>query len=124
VATRICLDTDVMMEFLRGKEATVQKIRHYITTEELCITSVTFFELLASVNKKGRVIRIIDNLSLLPFDKKASLRADKVNEKLRESKVDAGVRDVMNASICLANDALLLTHNRPAYEGMEGLKFV
>ena len=124
MATRICLDTDVMLEFLRGREATVQKIRHYITTEELCITSITFFELLSLVNKKGRVIRIIDNLSLLPFDKKASLRADKLNEKLKEHKVNAGIREIMNASVCLANEALLLTHSRPAYEGIDGLKFV
>lgn len=122
--TKICLDTDVVLDFLKGHKAAVAKIRHYVDHDELSITSLTFFELVSAVRKKGRVLPILDNLTLLPFDKKAALRANKIHESLQGQKIEIGMRELMNSSICIENEAWLYTKNRAPYDGVEGLRFI
>lgn len=122
--TKICLDTDVVLDFLKGHRAAVAKIRHYIDNDELSITSLTFFELVSAVKKKGRVLPILDNLALLPFDKKAALRANRIHEALQGQKIEIGMRELINSAICMENEAWLCTKNRSAYNGVEGLKFI
>jgi predicted nucleic acid-binding protein len=124
MATRICLDFDVMFDFLKGNRQTVEKIRHYVEHEELSITAVTFFELVSSIKKKGRVLRLLDSLTLLPFDKDAALRANRIYESMQKKSSEAGMRELVNAAICINNEALLYTKNRAPYEGIEGLKFI
>ncbi len=124
MATRICLDSDVMFDFLKGNKATVEKIRHYVEHEDLSITAVTFFELVSSIKRKGRVLRILDSLTLLPFDKEAALRANRLYESLQKKKAEVGMRELVNAAICVNNEALLYTKNRAPYEGIDGLKFI
>lgn len=122
--TKICLDTDVVLDFLKGHKAAVAKVRHYVDHDELSITSLTFFELVSAVKKKGRVLPILDNLTLLPFDKKAALRANKIHETLQGQKIEIGMRELMNSSICIENEAWLYTKNRAPYEGVAGLRFI
>jgi len=122
--TKICLDTDVVLDFLKGHKAAVAKIRHYVDNDELSITSLTFFELVSAIKKKGRVLPILDNLTLLPFEKKAALRANRIHESLQNQKIEIGMRELINSSICIENEAWLYTKNRAPYEGVEGLKFI
>ena len=122
--TRICLDSDVMFDFLKGNRQTVEKIRHYVEHEELSVTSITFFELISSIKKKGRVLRLLDSLTLLPFDKTAALRANRIHESMQKKKAEVGMRELVNSAICIEHKALLYTKNRAPYEGIEGLKFI
>ncbi len=122
--TKICLDTDMVLDFLKGHKAAVAKIRHYVDHDELSITSLTFFELVSAVKKKGRVLTILDNLTLLPFEKKAALRANKIHESLQNQKIEIGMRELINSAICIENEAWLCTKNRSSYEGVEGLRFI
>ena len=122
--TKICLDTDIVLDFLKGHKAAVAKISHYIPNDELSITSLTFFELVSSISKRGRVMPILDNLVLLPFGKEAALRANKIHGDLQKQKIEIGMRELMNSAICIENEAWLCTKNRSSYEGVEGLKFI
>ncbi len=122
--TKICLDSDILLDFLKGHKPTVAKIKHYVDSEELSITPLTFFELISTVKKKGKVLRILDNLTLLPFDKKAAMRAHKVHESLFAQKVEIGMRELINSAICIENEAYLCTKDRSAYDGVVGLKFI
>ncbi|MFA5411915.1 MAG: type II toxin-antitoxin system VapC family toxin [Candidatus Micrarchaeia archaeon] len=122
--TKICLDTDVVLDFLKGHKASVAKIRHYVDNDELSITSLTFFELVSAIKKKGRVLPILDNLTLLPFEKKAALRANRIHESIQAQKMEIGMRELINSAICIENEAWLYTKNRSTYDGVEGLKFI
>lgn len=122
--TKICLDTDIVLDFLKGYKAAVAKISHYVPNDELSITSLTFFELISAVKKTGRVLPILDNLTLLPFEKKAALRANKIHASLQSQKIEIGMRELMNSAICIENEAWLCTKNRSAYDGVEGLRFI
>jgi predicted nucleic acid-binding protein len=126
VATRVCLDTDVVLDFFKGDIKTVQKIQQYSQADIMCITSLSYFELLASIQGQGRwdVLKVVDKLEMLNFDRKAAVRAWKVYEQLRDSGIEMEMREIVTASICLANNANLLTGNRKPYEGIKGLQFV
>lgn len=116
----------MVLDFFKGDIKTVQKIQQYSKADVLCTTSLSYFELLTSIRGHGRwdVLKVVDKLEMLSFDRKASVRASKIYEQMGESGGNTGMRDVMNAAVCLANDAHLLTGNRKPYEGIKGLKFV
>ncbi|MEM4272413.1 MAG: PIN domain-containing protein [Candidatus Bilamarchaeaceae archaeon] len=124
--TKLCLDTEVVLDFFRGDQKTVQKIRQYSQRDILCITSLTYFELLVAIRgpEKWDVIKAINNFEIMGLDGEVSVKASRIYEQLKEAKAQAGLREILNAAICTANDALLFTKNRQAYEGIRGLNFV
>lgn len=126
MATRVCLDTDVVLEFFKGDVKTVQKISQYSKGDVLCITSLSYFELLTSIRGHGAwdVLKVVEKLEMLNFDRKASVRSAKIFEQAQKEHLDLGMREIMTASVCLVNNANLLTGNRKRYEGIKGLKFV
>ncbi len=126
MATKICLDTGVVLDFFKGEIKTVQKIKQYSEADLLCITSLSYLELLTVIKGQGRwdVLKVVEKMEMLNFDRKASVRAAKIYEQADEAKIDIGMREAVNAAICIANSALLLTADRRQYEGIKGLKFV
>ncbi len=126
MATKVCLDTDVVLDFFKGELKTVQKIRQYSKADLLCLTSLTYFELLTSIRGHSRwdVLKVVDKLEMLDLDRKSSVRASKIYEQVRDAGLNTSMRDILTASICLANNANLFTGKRAPYEGIRGLKFV
>lgn len=126
MATKICLDTGVVLDFFKGDIKMVQKIKQYSKADILCITSVSYLELLTVIRGQGRwdVLKVIDKLEMLNFDRKAAVRAAKIYEQAEDARIEMGMREIVNASVCISNNALLLTSERRQYEGVKGLKFV
>jgi len=126
VATKICLDTDVILDFFKGELKTVQKFKQYSQADLLCLTSLSYFELLSVIRGSPRwdVINVVDKLEMLNFDRKAAVRASKIYEHAVEEHLKLGMRELVIASVCMSNKALLLTGKRQPYEGIKGLKFV
>jgi predicted nucleic acid-binding protein len=126
VATKICLDTGVVLDFFKGDMKTVQKIKQYSKADLLCISSLSYFELLTVIKGQGRwdVLKVVDKMEMLNFDRKASVRAGKIYEQAMDAHMDMGMREIVNAAVCVSNNALLLTTERRHYEGVKGLKFV
>ncbi len=126
MATKICLDTDIVLDFFKGELKTVQKIKQYSQATRLCITALSYFELLTVIRGSPRwdVINVVDKLEMLDFDRKAAVRASKIYEHAVEEHLQLGMRELVIASVCMSNKAVLLTGKRQPYEGIEGLKFV
>ncbi|MBN2122277.1 type II toxin-antitoxin system VapC family toxin [Candidatus Micrarchaeota archaeon] len=116
----------MVLDFFKGDIKTVQKIKQYSEADILCITSVSYLELLSVIRGQGRwdVLKVIDKLEMLNFDRKAAVRAAKIYEQAEDAHIEMGMREIVNASICISNNALLLTSERRQYEGVNGLKFV
>ncbi len=117
---KICLDTDVVLDFLKGEQNTVEKISYYTQNEELCITSITFFELLSAVQNKAKVIGLLESLTLLSFDRAAAYETYKLNSIYPNRKL----RELFIAGVCTSNKALLFTKSRQFYDGIVDLKLV
>ncbi len=124
--TKLCLDTEVVLDFFRGDQKTVQKIRQYSQKDILCITSLTYFELLVAIkgSEKWDVMKAVGSFEIINFDGLVSMKASRIYEQLKDVNSQAGLREIINAATCTANDAVLFTKNRQAYEGIKGLNFV
>lgn len=126
MAIRICLDTDVILDFFKGEMKTVQKIKQYSQADLLCITSLSYFELLTVIHGSPRwdVLGVVEKMEMMNFDRKAAVRASKIYEHAIEEHLKLGMRELVIASVCMSNKALLLTGKRQPYEGIKGLNFV
>lgn len=120
---KICLDSEVIIDFLRGESNTVEKIKHY-EDEELCATSFTIFELLLTIKKQDVINQFIRNVTPLNFDEKCGIIAARIYNDLRDVGSVRPVRKVITASVCINNGAFLVTKNRKYYERIRGLKLV
>lgn len=121
---KICLDSDIIIDFLEGRRATIEKLRYYIEKEEIVTTSVVMFEVLSSVKSIAPVLRFMEHLDILVFDKQSAELASKFYRDGIKEGVRTPARAIINAAICMRNDAFLFTKNRNEYEGIKGLKVV
>ncbi|MEM2963732.1 MAG: type II toxin-antitoxin system VapC family toxin [Candidatus Anstonellales archaeon] len=121
---KICLDSDIILDFLEGRKATIEKLKHYIEKEEIVTTSVVMFEVLSSVKSIAPVLRFMEQLDILVFDKQSAELASKLYRDGMKEGIRIPSRAIINAAICMRNDAFLLTKNRNEYEGIKGLKVV
>jgi predicted nucleic acid-binding protein len=122
---RICLDFEIAVDFLRGDNATIEKMRYYADREELCVTSFTMLHITEAITKPEVVSAFANGVTVLPFDRKAAQIAAAINREL-EAKGDAGKRGeiVLTAAICIASDALLYSRTPSKFDGIKGLRKV
>jgi len=121
---KICLDLDAALDFLRGEATTVEKLHYYANLEEICISGITLYNLLESVSKKDVVISFANNVTILPFDRKSAVIAEKISRELSERGVEHPAESLLTAAVCMANDAFLFTKKPANFEGIRGLKKV
>jgi len=108
----ICLDTDVLIDFLRGKEDVVKKVLELEEEHELSTTSVNIFELYYGAYRSGRERNI-----------EAVHELKERIEVLRESRGERiDFRDALIAGIVIENDVALFTRNVRHFARVEGLK--
>lgn len=113
----ICLDTDVLIDFLRGDEKTIEKIKTLTTKKiDLSITSINVFELFkgarsSSYNELELVKKFITNFKILNFEINASEKTAEIFNKLKSQGEIVDSLDLMIASIVLCNNCSLLTRN-------------
>lgn len=121
---KICLDIDAVLDFLRGEPSTVEKLNYYANQEEICISGVTLYSLLEAVSKKDVVISFANSVTILPFDRKAAVIANRISKEMREKRIDPSNEAILTAAVCMANDSFLFTKKPANFEGIRGLKKV
>ena len=124
---KVCLDIDILLDFLKGDEKTAEKIDIYIKTKdtELCIATTTLAELYIITDDVEIVDEIKENFVLLPFDENAAKIAREVYDYLEENKwliKNISKSRIYVAATCIAHGALLLTKNRQYYSYIPTLK--
>ncbi len=123
VGTKICLDSGVVFDFLTGEENAKQKIKLY-SKEDLCITSITLFEIKSVVEKQEIISELMSFMTVLNFDENAAEIAAHILREDLHYGTTRGTKNIMNAAICIANDTLLFTKERKEFEGIKKLKLV
>ena len=122
---RVCLDIDILLDYLIGNESAEEKINIYLDRRdtELCVAATTLAELRVSLRNPHLVDELEDMLVVLPIDENVAALAGDIydymeeNEKVRMSRVYV-------AAACVAHGALLLTKNRAYYSNIPGLKVI
>ncbi len=120
---KICLDLDTVLDFLRGDPGTVEKLHYYANREEICVSGITLYALLETVSKKDIILSLANSVTVLPFDRKAAVIANRINRETNRG-TDPPAESVLTAAICIANNAFLFTRKPVNFEGIRGLKKV
>jgi len=122
----VIIDTDLIVEALRGRSDAVEKVR---SLKEACITSITAFELLRGVYlcndpqaEREKTLDLIESLFVIDFTYIDSDYAGKLSAQLDNAGTPIGTMDTMIAATCLATGQTLVTRNTRHFEKIPGLR--
>jgi tRNA(fMet)-specific endonuclease VapC len=119
----IVADTDVLIDFLRGRGA-AKMIAHQLKSGQLATSAISAFELWCGVHsqKQGESVRaLLDALTVLPLTPLAGECAGKLKCQLDKNGRTIASADALIAGICIANDLKLFTRNSRHFEHIQGL---
>ncbi|MCX6819334.1 MAG: type II toxin-antitoxin system VapC family toxin [Candidatus Aenigmarchaeota archaeon] len=126
---KILIDTDILIDFLRGDGKTIELINK-ISAQRLATTDINAFELYhggyKSKNKQMNIANVEDllnSLELLSTDRESMRKAAALIADLDKKGASIDIADLFIASICLTNSASLLTRNKKHFERM-GVKIL
>ncbi len=127
----VCLDSDVMIDFLRGEKYAINKIGELRDSEiELSTTAINAFELfkgalrLKQHDSKEIITNFLLHLRILDFNLDASLQAANIFENLRSKGELIDPLDLMIASIAIINNEPILTRNLSHFKRIPGLEII
>jgi tRNA(fMet)-specific endonuclease VapC len=118
------LDSDVLIDYLRGAGPGRDLVRALVRGAGYRVTAVTAFELALgrSYRENPRPVHALLAAPLLTLTRKAGLRGGALLGELRSNGEAIGVRDAMQAGICLETGATLVTRNLAHFERVSDLR--
>lgn len=126
MASLVVVDTDLVIDFLRGKGPGVSLVRDLIVDHRLRITAITAFELRVGADflaRRDDILQLVHSRTF-PLDPGSALRAGEVAATLRGAGQDIGLADCLQAGICLRFDLPFATRNRKHFSRVEGLRLL
>ncbi|ALM76006.1 type II toxin-antitoxin system VapC family toxin [Thermococcus barophilus] len=129
----LILDTDVVIDFLRGKRETIEKLKELRKTYQFIITTITAFELYLgaykSQKREKRLLEVkafLNTLLILELDEVSAEIAGKIAAELSKDGEPIDVRDLLIGSIAISHSIPLLTNNVKHFERLKkfGLKLL
>lgn len=125
------LDTNVCIHLLNGRYPTIEDHFKSFSPSEISLCSVVKAELLYGARHSQRVEenlqllnRFFEPLGSLPFDDLSAEKYGSIRAELSTQGKIIGPNDLMIASIALANDVVLVTHNTNEFSRIAGLRLV
>ncbi len=114
---KIFLTSEVILDFLIGKETVVKKIKYY-SKEDLYITPITLMELKLATSDPS-LYEFLTFVNVAPFDEES---ANLAIEILKTTSLTTAA--AIEASICIRNHGLLYARHREKFEGVKNLNLV
>ena len=121
---RVCVDTYIIIDYLRGRLPGVKIFAQIITEEIPYTTYIAKFELLC-VARKPKEKKIIEEclvgFKILSFDELSSKEAARIYIDLRQRGRLIRIRDILIAGIAIANGLHIATKNLKDFKRIKGL---
>ncbi len=120
---KICVDTDVVISLLKGDKKThemIDKLEGY----DLCITSVTFFELSLRKYNLDQIEYFASKVQIIEFDEESAREASFLHKELKRTGRLMEVRDIFIAAICISKYYDLATFNKKHFQNIKNLKLL
>lgn len=107
------LDSDVLIDYLRGHGPGRDLVRALARDGGYRVTAITAFELALgrSYRENPRPVHAVLSSPLLTLGRRAALRGGSLLAELRRRGVAIDVRDALQAGICIEAGATLVTRN-------------
>ncbi|WP_067971530.1 type II toxin-antitoxin system VapC family toxin [Mycolicibacter icosiumassiliensis] len=124
MAGLVVVDTDLVIDFLRGKGAGAVLVRELIIEHRFRITAITAFELRVGADflaRRDAILRL-GRSRTFPLDPDSALHAGEIAATLRSAGEDIGMADCLQAGICLRYALPLATRNRKHFSRVAGLR--
>lgn len=124
---RYMLDTNICIKVIKERPKEVRQ--HFNDNADLlCISAITYFELVYSAQKSKQVIenlKQIESLSarleILPFSDKAAAHAGQIKSELLAAETPIGAYDTLIAGHARSEALTLITTNEEDFKQIEGL---
>ena len=113
--SKLLFDTDVIIDFLRGKEG-AKRIMSSVRDEDMpCCSAVTVAEIRAGMRDKEEpaTMAFLESFDILSIDKKVAQLAGDLKRKTKQQQLE--LDDCFIAATAIAHQALLITHNPKHY---------
>lgn len=127
-ASRVVVDTDVLVDFIRGKDQVIAKIRELVESNTaIATTVVNVFELSYGAHKIGRakdIEDLIEALTILNLSSKEALKAGEEAAYLTSIGQIIDIRDLLIGVIARENGYTVLTGNIKHFTKIRGLKIL
>jgi len=127
----VCLDSDIIIDFLRKEKSAVFEIgKMNEGGVELSTTSISAFELLkgntslSQRSDKEALEGLLKTIKIYDFNLKSSRKAAEIFNNLKEEGNLIELPDIMIASIAMSNSESLLTNNKKHFQRIEGLRLL
>lgn len=123
----LCLDTSVLISYLKGREPGAGAVTRAIQDRDCFVTAITVYELLFGVARSTKKIgedELLAALTIAPFDAASARHAARLHDQLIRQNQDIGVKDVLIAAICLERRLPLLTLNERHFARVANLSVI
>jgi len=112
---KLLFDTDVIIDFLRGKEG-AKRIMSSVRDEDMpCCSAVTVAEIRAGMRdeEEPATMAFLEGFNILSIDKKIAQIAGDLKRKTKQQQLE--LDDCFIAATALIQQAVLITHNPKHY---------
>ncbi|MCD4844531.1 MAG: PIN domain-containing protein [Methanosarcinales archaeon] len=122
------MDTDIVIEVLRGNEIVIQKIKNLPIDTIITITGLTVYELykgtyiMGDRQKEQEVMDFIELVDVLQLNTAVEKKAGEVYANLKKRGEQINDADILIAAIVLKNNGVLITNNTKHFKRIENLK--
>ena len=124
----IILDTNIVSYWMRGDEVILNKLKNQ-KPSDLSISTITLAEILYGIEKspvkkklrRDRIEAICSQLDIYPFDQDAARKYATIRSHLEKKGIPISERDLQIASIAVANQFRLITHNTKEFSRVPNL---
>jgi tRNA(fMet)-specific endonuclease VapC len=128
---KICLDSDLLVDFLRNKKEAVDFILHRETTSNLYTTSINLFELFYGAYKSDKkeeniatIKDFMERINVLGFSEESCEKAGETLVQLEKEGNLIEFRDLFVGVIALTNGCVIKTNNKKHFAKIKGLKLI
>lgn len=121
----IIADTDVLIDYLRGRSPMAARVELELQTAGFGTTAISAFELWTGAKSRRQnsaVELLLAAMTVLDLDAEAARQGADARNELLARGADIGMADCLIAGICLRERATLLTGNRQHFARIPGLK--
>ncbi len=124
----LCLDSNVIIDFIKGDKNTQNKIKECAKDYTLITTSLNVYEILKNVKKKEEKLDILDfvnTLRVISIFKECGITAAEIYQALTQKGQQINDPDILIGSTIKSHGCTnILTNNKKDFERIEGLQVI